>query len=112
MSQQGVHGELDSALASALRTAVVSTVKTVLESALQAEVTAFLQGIQGKKPHRSGFYPRGLATQYGQIADLAVPKLRERNSRSAVADIGARFQRSLGNLLDWMCCLYSNRQGG
>lgn len=105
VSQQGVHGELDSALASALRTAVVSTVKTVLENALQAEVTAFLQGIEGKKPHRSGFYPRGLATQYGQIADLAVPKLRERNSERQW-QILERYQRSLGNLLDWMCCLY------
>lgn len=103
--QQGIHGELDKALATQLRTEVVRTVQAVLERALQEEVTAFLAGIEGQKPHRSGFYHRGLATQYGQIADLSVPKLRERNAERTW-EILERYQRSLGSLLDWMCCLY------
>ena len=64
VSQQGVHNALDTSLATQLRTEVVSTVKAVLEDALPEEVTAFLQGIEGQKPHRSGFYHRALATQY------------------------------------------------
>ena len=103
--KQGIHGELDEALATQLRTEVVSTVKAVLENALQEEVTAFLQGIEGQKPYRSGCYRRGLATQYGQISDLSVPKLRERNGERNW-EILERYQRSLGSLLDWMCCLY------
>ncbi|MCY7407230.1 MAG: transposase, partial [Alkalinema sp. CAN_BIN05] len=105
VSQQGIHNALDTAVATQLRTEVVSTVKAVLENALQEEVTAFLQGIDGQKPHRSGFYHRGLATQYGQIPDLSVPKLRERNAERNWK-ILERYQRSLGSLLDWMCCLY------
>ena len=105
VSQQGVHNALDNALATQLRNEVVSTVKTVLERALQEEVTAFLQGIEGQKPHRSGFYHRALATQYGQIPDLSVPKLRQRNAERQW-EILERYQRSLGSLLDWMCCMY------
>lgn len=61
--QQGIYGELDEALATQLRTEVMSTVKAVLENALQEEVTAFLQGIEGQKPYRSRCYHRALATQ-------------------------------------------------
>jgi putative transposase len=42
---------------------------------------------------------------YGTIEQLQVPKLRERNSERQW-QILERYQRSLGNLLDWMCCLY------
>ena len=85
---------------------MVSTVKTVLESALNEEVKAFLNPLTGQaRPHRSGYYRRGLNTQYGRIQDLAVPKLRQRN-REREWQILQRYERSLGNLLDWMCCLY------
>jgi hypothetical protein len=62
---------------------------------------------QGKreKTYRSGYYLRGVNTQYGQISDLAVPKLREGN-KEREWQILERYQRSLGNLLDWMCVLY------
>ncbi len=103
--QQGLHPELDEELAARLRTEVVATVKTVLESAWREEVTEFLAQIEGKKPHRSGFYRRGLNTQYGHIAELRVPKLRQRNLEREW-QVWERYQRSLGNLLDWMCCLY------
>ena len=104
VSQQGFHRKLDEALTSKLKIEVVDTVKTVLESALKEEVTEFLK-VKEKKPYRSGYYSRGVNTQYGQISDLAVPKLRERN-KEREWQILERYQRSLGNLLDWMCVLY------
>jgi len=104
VSQQGFHRQLDEVLSSTLKTEVVSTVKTVLESALQEEVKAFLETIE-KRPYRSGYYYRGVNTQYREISDLAVPKLRERN-KEREWQILERYQRSLGNLLDWMCVLY------
>ena len=106
VKKQGFHKELDEALADKLKTEVVSTVKTVLESALEEEVKAFLKPLMGKeRPHRSGYYDRGLNTQYGQIQDLTIPKLRQQN-REREWQILQRYERSLGNLLDWMCCLY------
>jgi transposase-like protein len=104
VSQQSFHRQLNEALTSKLKTEVVDTVKTVLESALKEEVTEFLK-TREKKPYRSGYYYRGVNTQYGQISDLAVPKLRERN-KEREWQILERYQRSLGNLLDWMCVLY------
>lgn len=102
---QGEHPKLEAALAEQLETEVRSTVKQVLEGALREEVTEFLQQLEGKKPHRSGYYERQLHTQYGYIEKLQVPKLRERNSERNW-QILERYQRSLGNLLDWLCCLY------
>ena len=104
VSQQGFYQNLDEALTLKLKTEVVDTVKTVLESALKEEVTGFLRGKE-KKPYRSGYYYRGVNTQYGQISKLAVPKLREGN-KEREWQILERYQRSLGNLLDWMCVLY------
>ena len=43
VKKQGFHRELDEALADKLTTEVVGTVKTVLESALDEEVKAFLK---------------------------------------------------------------------
>jgi transposase-like protein len=103
--QQGVHPNLEAALAEQLRVEVMSTVKQVLEGALREEVTEFLQHLEGKKPYRSGYYERQLHTQYGYIEKLQVPKLRERNPEGNW-QILERYQRSLGNLLDWLCCLY------
>ncbi len=99
VKKQGFHKELDEALADKLKTEVVSTVKTVLESGLEEKVKAFLKPLTGKeRPYRSGYYHRGLNTQYGQIQDLAVPKLRQRN-REREWPILQRYERSLGNLL-------------
>jgi transposase-like protein len=103
--QQGVHPELEAALAEQLQTEVMSTVKQVLEGALREEVAEFLQHLEGQKPYRSGYYERQLHTQYGYIEKLQVPKLRERNPERNW-QILERYQRSLGNLLDWLCCLY------
>lgn len=103
--QQGVHPELETALAEQLRREVVNTVKQLLEGALREEVTEFLKHLEGKKPYRSGYYERQLHTQYGTIEQLQVPKLRERNPERQW-QILERYQRSLGNLLDWLCCMY------
>ena len=53
------------------------------------------------QPH----FSRGLDTQYGHVPDLQVPKLRRRN-KERQWQILQRYQRGLGNLLDWLCCLY------
>jgi transposase-like protein len=84
---RGIHPGLSAKLSESLRLSVVSTVKTVMEGALEEELSQFLSEMAGKNPQRSGIYPRGLNTQYGRIKDLQVPKLRERNAN--VADIGA-----------------------
>lgn len=105
VSQQSFHTELDEALCQRLRAEVVSTVKAVLEGALEEEVKAFLDKLERDKPYRSGFYRRGLNTQYGHIGELEIPKLRQRNPERDW-QILQRYQRSLGNLLDWMCALY------
>jgi transposase-like protein len=101
---QGIHPDLSAELSETLRMAVISAVKTVMEGALQAEVSQFLAQVEGVRPQRSGFYRRGLNTQYGEIPDLAVPKLRWRNAEREW-QILERYQRSLGNLMDWLCCL-------
>lgn len=102
---QGIHPNLSDKLSETLRTTVISAVKTVMEGALQEEMSEFLAQVEGAKPQRSGFYPRGLNTQYGTIPDLQVPKLRRRNAEREW-QILDRYQRSLGNLMDWLCCLY------
>ncbi|MCY7373340.1 MAG: transposase, partial [Spirochaetaceae bacterium] len=44
-------------------------------------------------------------TQSGHLKDLRVPKLRGRNKEQEWR-ILQRYQRGLGNLVNWMCCLY------
>jgi len=97
--------ELDEALEEALRSAVIEAVRVTLEAALQEEVKAELSQMSGERPRRSGYFRRRLDTQYGQIKDLRVPKLRGRNQEREWR-ILQRYQRGLGNLLNWLCCLY------
>ena len=97
--------ELDEALEEALRSAVIEAVRMTLEAALQEEVKAEVSQMSGERPRRSGYLRRGLDTQYGQIKDLRVPKLRGRN-KEREWQILQRYQRGLGNLLNWLCCLY------
>ena len=100
-----IQPELATSLEESLRTAVVSAVKTTLEAALEEELSADLARMISDKPRRSGHFSRGLDTQYGHVPDLQVPKLRRRN-RERDWQILGRYQRGLGNLLDWLCCLY------
>lgn len=97
--------ELDEALEQALRTAVLGAVKTTLEEALKEEVKAALAQMGEERPRRSGYFQRGLDTQYGHLSDLRVPKLRQRN-KEREWQILQRYQRGLGNLVNWLCCLY------
>jgi putative transposase len=97
--------ELDEALEKALRSAVIEAVKITLEAALQEEVKAELSQMSGERPRRSGYFQRGLDTQYGHLKDLRVPKLRGRN-KEREWQILQRYQRGLGNLVNWLCCLY------
>ncbi|HEY9659560.1 MAG TPA: transposase, partial [Allocoleopsis sp.] len=97
--------ELDESLEQALRSAVIEAVRTTLEAALQEEVKAELAKMSGERPRRSGYFERGLDTQYGHIGNLRVPKLRGRN-KERDWKILQRYQRGLGPLLNWLCCLY------
>ena len=62
--------ELDEALDQALRSAVIEAVKITLEAALPAEVKAELARMEGERPRRSGYFQRGLDTQYGHLSNL------------------------------------------
>jgi transposase-like protein len=97
--------ELDEALEQALRSAVIDAVKVTLEEALKEEVKIDLEKMGDNRPRRSGFAQRGLDTQYGKIEALKVPKLRGRN-KEREWQILQRYQRGLGTLLNWLCCLY------
>ncbi len=96
--------ELDEALEQALRTAVLEAIKTTLEAALEEEVKAELSKLSEDRPRRSGYFKRGLDTQYGHLKDLRVPKLRRRNGEREW-QILQRYQRELGSLLNWLCCV-------
>ncbi|MCY7334462.1 MAG: transposase [Pseudanabaena sp. CAN_BIN31] len=97
--------ELDEALEEALRNTVIEAVKKTLEAALEEEVKAELAKLIEDRPRRSGYFQRGLDTQYGHIKNLRVPKLRRRNGEREW-QILQRYQRELGNLLNWLCCIY------
>ncbi|MEM8643166.1 MAG: transposase [Cyanobacteria bacterium P01_G01_bin.54] len=96
---------LNETLAAELRSNVVKTVKTVLESALVEELKLQLEDFGEARPRRSGYYPRVVDTQYGRINQLRVPKLRERN-RERDWQILERYQRGIQGFLDWVCYLY------
>jgi transposase-like protein len=99
------YSKLNEELNQQIQTEVVSTVQTILEESLKAEVSAHLAELPEEKPRRSGYYQRTLNTQYGQIADLAVPKLRREN-RQREWQILNRYSRCLTGLLDYAGYLY------
>lgn len=70
--------ELDEQLKEHLQQEVVSVVQTTIEAALVEELTAQLAEMSVKS-RRSGYYPRRLDTQFGQVEKLSVPKLRYGN---------------------------------
>ena len=72
------HPQMNETLKNKLRVNVISTVRNTLELASIEELLADRE----KMPtffRRSGYYSRILHTQYGQISDLNVPKLRSGN---------------------------------
>lgn len=88
-----------------LRTDAIATVQATIEEALVAEVEIHRNELDGEIPRRSGYYERELGTQYGQIEQLRVPKLRCGN-RSREWQILTRYQRCLTGLLDYAGYLY------
>ena len=97
--------QMNEELESTLQRKVKAVVKTTIEAALVEELKADRAQLSGLKPRRSGYFSRTLDTQYGQIKALQVPKLRQRN-RERQWQILTRYQRQLGCLLDWLCCLF------
>ncbi len=96
--------ELDEQLKQHLQQEVVSVVQTTIEAALVEEVTAQIETIT-EKPRRSGYYQRQLNTQFGQVENLSVPKLRHSNKERSW-HILDRYQRSLKGLMDFAGYLY------
>ena len=113
--QQGsFQTELDDALHQTLRHQALAGVKATLETALERELDAHLgfahhqqRTVGGKPPEqqRSGFFLRGLATEFGTIADLRVPKLRAGNA-ARVWQVLTRHQSVWQSLLDKGLYLY------
>jgi len=97
--------DLNEQLEAQLRKQVVQVVQTTIEAALVEEVQAELATMSAK-PRRSGYFKRTLDTQYGQIEQLSVPKLRHSNKERKWA-ILERYQRGLGRLLDFAGYLYT-----
>ncbi len=96
--------ELDEQLKEHLQQEVVSVVQTTIEAALVEELTVQLAEMS-VKPRRSGYYPRQLNTQFGQIEKLSVPKLRYGNKEREWRILD-RYQRSLKGLMEFASYLY------
>ncbi len=96
--------ELDEQLKEQLQQEVVSVVQTTIEAALVEELTVQLAEMS-VKPRRSGYYPRQLNTQFGQIEKLSVPKLRYGNKEREWRILD-RYQRSLKGLMEFASYLY------
>ena len=72
-----------------------STVRTVIEEFLEAEMTEAIgapkgERVEGRSGYRSGYYPRSLITRVGKL-ELRVPQ--DRNGRFST-EIFERYQRS------------------
>jgi transposase-like protein len=108
IGQRTFQTELGDALELRLREVTLTGIKTVLEQALQEELTLelgfdpYTRVPTGRKPatqHRSGFFTRQTDTTYGHIPDLRVPKLRAGNPQR-LWQILVRYQSPLQSLLD------------
>ncbi len=96
--------ELNEQLRQHLQQEVVSVVQTTIEAALVEEVISQIETMT-VKPRRSGYYQRQLNTQFGQVENLSVPKLRHSN-KERYWFILDRYQRSLKGLMDFAGYLY------
>src|SRR2546422_3966992 len=107
INRKGLPGHIKSALCQQVNDAVVTTTQQVIEQALEAELTAYVGAERyehlpwGREAEqtRSGCYRRALLTQYGCIADLRVPKLRQGNGNLEWQTI-SRYERCWGPFLD------------
>lgn len=97
-----------------MRGSALEAVQSVLEGALEEEVTAYLgfaryrrtgTGAKSPRAQRSGYFHRQLITDHGQIAQLRVPKLRAGN-KARPWQILTRYQRCLQSVVDRLLFLY------
>ena len=107
INRSGLPGNVKSELSQQVHHAVIATVQSVIEQALEEEFTTYLGCARyehlpwGRAPEqtRSGSYHRELCTQHGCIPALRVPKLRRGNSALTWQTI-ERYERCWGPLLD------------
>jgi transposase-like protein len=107
INRKGLPGNVKSELCQQVNRAVVATTQSVIEGALEEELTTYLGAERyehlpwgrGPEQTRSGYYERELITQYGRIADLRVPKLRQGNGDLEWQTI-SRYERCWGPFLD------------
>ena len=107
INRKGLPGNVKSELCEQVNRAVVATTQSVIEQALEEEVTLYLGAERyehlpwgrGPEQTRSGYYPRELITQYGRIADVRVPKLRKGNGDLEGQTL-SRYERCWGPFLD------------
>ena len=107
INRSGLPGNGKSELSQQVHHAVIATVQSVIEQALEEELTTYLGCARyehlpwGRDPEqtRSGRYRRELFTQHGCIPALRVPKLRRGNGALTWQTI-ERYERCWGPLLD------------
>lgn len=98
------HPQMNDALEKIIRANVLKTVRSTIELALVEELLVEREKMQNF-PRRSGYYPRILNTQYGQIPDLNVPKLRSCN-KERDWQILERHEKNIVGLLAYASYLY------
>ena len=107
INRKGLPGHVKSALCEQVNRAVLGTTQSMIERALEEELTMYLGAERsehlpcgrGPEQTRSGSYQRELITQYGRIANLRVPKLRKGNGALEWQTI-SRYERCWGPFLD------------
>lgn len=98
------HPQLSEVLEKKIRSNVLSTVRNTIELALVEELLAN-RNQMAVFHRRSGYYTRKVNTQYGQIPDLNVPKLRSGNQEREW-QILERYEKNMVGMLAYASYLY------
>ncbi len=98
------HPQLSEALEKKIRSNVLSTVRNTIELALVEELLSNRKQM-AVFHRRSGYYARQVNTQYGQISDLNVPKLRSGNQEREW-QILERHEKNMVGMLAYASYLY------
>ena len=98
------HPQMNEALEKIIRANVLKTVRTTIELALIEELLVERKKMQSFS-RRSGYYPRILNTQYGQIPTLNVPKLRSCN-KEREWKVLERHEKNIVGMLAYASYLY------
>jgi transposase-like protein len=105
IQSQSRYREINESLEKVLQVEATRVTKATVEAALIEEVKAHREKCPVGCARRSGYYQRSLDSQYGRIEKLNVPKLRQGNGEREWS-ILTRYERFLGNLLDYCLGLY------